>query len=80
MSNLPPGVNGSEYQIAGPDSEWETLRWCQKCEAETMHTFNRYGYEVWRICDECELQTDEEPEEPDEPDDRCQLEIERFRD
>ena len=23
MSNYPPGVNGNEYEIAGPDDEWE---------------------------------------------------------
>ena len=27
MSNYPPGVTGNEYEIAGPDKEWEDEHW-----------------------------------------------------
>lgn len=26
MSNYPPGVTGNEYEIAGPDAEWEETK------------------------------------------------------
>ena len=35
MSNYPPGVSGREYEIAGPDREWEAdqPRDCPHCGA-----------------------------------------------
>ena len=36
LSNYPPGVTGNEYQIAGPDSEWEETHYCEKCEKDTV--------------------------------------------
>lgn len=29
--NYPPGVTGSEFEITGPDREWEDLRNCGAC-------------------------------------------------
>lgn len=60
MSNFPPGVSGNEYPIAGPDREWDARVWCHVCEDYTVHTFQSYQHSVWRICDECETQTDED--------------------
>lgn len=34
LSNYPPGVTGNEFEIAGPDKEWEIERECPVC-AET---------------------------------------------
>ena len=36
LSNYPPGVTGNEYEIAGPDSEWEDTNYCEKCEKDTL--------------------------------------------
>jgi hypothetical protein len=33
MSNYPPGVTGNEYEIAGPDREWEEEDW--ECTNQT---------------------------------------------
>jgi hypothetical protein len=30
-SNYPPGVTGNEYEISGPDCEWEEQRECPLC-------------------------------------------------
>lgn len=42
MSNLPPGVTGNEYQIAGPDREWDDYRECSS-EGFTVRTIDLYG-------------------------------------
>lgn len=34
MSNYPPGVSGNEYEIAGPDREWEEEFKCSNDEFE----------------------------------------------
>lgn len=34
MSNYPPGVTGNEYEIAGPDHEWEEEFQCSNDEFE----------------------------------------------
>jgi len=36
MSNYPPGVTGSEWQIAGPFAETEETLECPQCETETI--------------------------------------------
>ena len=53
LSNYPPGVTGNEYQIAGPDSEWEETHYCEKCEKDTV--FSRESFQKQRsgICSEC---------------------------
>ena len=33
MSNYPPGVTGNEYEISGPDKEWEEEDW--ECTNQT---------------------------------------------
>lgn len=42
MSNLPPGVTGNEYQIAGPDFERDESRECPS-EGFTIKTTTGYG-------------------------------------
>lgn len=34
MSNYPPGVSGNEYEISGPDSEWEEEFQCDNDDFE----------------------------------------------
>jgi hypothetical protein len=38
MSNYPPGVTGSEYEIAGPDYESEELRTCTVEDVAVIQT------------------------------------------
>jgi predicted RNA-binding Zn-ribbon protein involved in translation (DUF1610 family) len=44
MSNYPPGVSGLEYEIAGPDNEWEEEFECDNTNLRyvriTENTFN----------------------------------------
>lgn len=41
-SNLPPGVTGNEYEIAGPDFERDEYRECPM-EGTTVRTISGYG-------------------------------------
>jgi hypothetical protein len=41
-SNLPPGVTGNEYQIAGPDREWDDYRECDS-EGFSTQTITDFG-------------------------------------
>jgi len=41
MSNYPPGVTGNEYQIAGPDAEFDDVR---ECSSEGFSTLTITGY------------------------------------
>jgi hypothetical protein len=68
-SNYPPGVTGSEFQIAGPDREWEVERWCETCQASTSQVGQSYRHESWFWCSVCE-NTEDGPDdrEPDDPD------------
>lgn len=34
LSNLPPGVSISDYQISGPEWEEEDFRFCPECDQE----------------------------------------------
>jgi hypothetical protein len=56
--NYPPGVTGNEYEIAGPDDEWEDELHCKKCEKIT--TFNCESFRKQRsgICSECDSDVD----------------------
>jgi len=62
MSNYPPGVTGSEYQIAGPDYEREVDEKCQVCGSPQME--QGYRHERWLVCSDGHV-TDLEPLEPD---------------
>ena len=68
MSNYPPGVYGSEFEIAGPDTEETTERFCGRCDCLREGTEYTYREEVWWICDYCKEQYDgyTEGERPDE--------------
>ena len=56
--NYPPGVTGNEYEIAGPDDEWEDELHCKKCEKIT--TFNCESFRKQRsgICSKCNSDID----------------------
>ncbi len=77
--NLPPGVTGSEYEIAGPDYEVESgtlcplswyhagaLSWTETCRATMME--QGFGRKRWLICAEGH-RIDLAPSDPgDDPD------------
>lgn len=44
MSNYPPGVTGNEYEIAGPDNEWEEEFECTNDEFEFV-MISPYAYQ-----------------------------------
>ena len=58
MSNYPPGVTGNEYEIAGPDSEWESEEYCAKCEKTTTFSCEAFRGQRSGICTECEFDID----------------------
>lgn len=54
MSNYPPGVTGNEYEIVGPDREFETFRECESCEIVSWVDVTGYGWEEWWRCPKCQ--------------------------
>ena len=67
MSNYPPGVTGNEYEIVGPDEEWEEMRYCPTCDTKTEGMCQSYGSDQWWDCDVCDTRVyfldDYEPSE-----------------
>lgn len=50
--NLPPGVTGQEYEIAGADREWDAPAYCgQGCGGTVTFHMESYGAEYWGIDD-----------------------------
>ena len=58
LSNYPPGVTGNEYEIAGPDSEWEEDLYCAKCEKTTTFSCESFQKQRSGVCSECESDID----------------------
>ena len=58
LSNYPDGVTGNEYEIAGPDSEWEEELYCAKCEKTTTFSCESFRKQRSGICSECESELD----------------------
>ena len=56
--NYPPGVTGREYEIAGPDDEWESEHYCEKCEKDTMFSCESFQKQRSGICSECDSDID----------------------
>tara|TARA_Y100001949_G_C15909776_1_gene296327 strand:- start:342 stop:617 length:276 start_codon:yes stop_codon:yes gene_type:complete len=56
--NYPPGVTGREYEIAGPDDEWESEHYCEKCEKTTMFSCESFQKQRSGICSECDSDID----------------------
>ena len=54
LSNYPPGVTGNEYEIAGPDDEWESEHYCGTCEKTTLFRCESFRKQRSGICSECE--------------------------
>ena len=52
--SYPPGVTGNEYEIAGPDSEWEEELYCEKCEKTRLFTCESFQKERSGRCSECD--------------------------
>ena len=36
LSNYPPGVTGNEFEIAGPDAEWDEMQTCTNTVQATI--------------------------------------------
>lgn len=54
INNYPPGVTGSEYEIAGPDWEREVDDFCSRCDIITASLVDQgYGRESWTSCMNC---------------------------
>ena len=51
--NYPDGVTGNEYAIAGPDSEWEDIHYCEKCQKDTLFSCESFQKQRSGICDKC---------------------------
>jgi len=58
LSNYPDGVTGNEYEIAGPDSEWEEELYCAKCEKTTTFSCESFRKQRSGICSECDYDID----------------------
>ena len=58
LSNYPPGVTGNEYEIAGPDDEWESEHYCGTCEKTTMFSCESFRGQRSGICGECDSDLD----------------------
>lgn len=63
MSNYPPGVTGSEYEIAGPDYERDSDQPCRTCGSPTVE--QGYRGQRWLVCDDNHIEDLES--EPDPP-------------
>jgi hypothetical protein len=64
VSNYPPGVTGNEYEIAGPDREFEDERTCPDCDQVSIVDVTGYGWEEWWTCPWCKAEVSE-VNEPD---------------
>ena len=53
LSNYPDGVTGNEYEIAGPDDEWEDTHYCEKCQKDTLFSCESFRGQRSGICDKC---------------------------
>ena len=67
-SNLPPGVSGNEYAIAGPAQETEEQRTCSTCGYTDIVYVLWYDYAKWFFCDSCGAENDLSSEIPDPTD------------
>tara|TARA_Y100001949_G_scaffold143511_1_gene126122 strand:- start:720 stop:989 length:270 start_codon:yes stop_codon:yes gene_type:complete len=56
--NYPDGVTGNEYEIAGPDDEWESEHYCEKCEKDTVFSCESFQKQRSGICGECDSDID----------------------
>lgn len=66
MTNYPPGVTGGEYQIAGPDREWEETRECPECGDVHVFLMQSYRRELWGYATEHGDTSIDFPEEYDD--------------
>ena len=53
MSNYPPGVTGNEFEIAGPNREYEEVRECTECGEEVEMLVQTFHNEAWADCPSC---------------------------
>ena len=56
--NYPPGVTGNEYEIAGPDKEWEEEFYCEECDKDIIFHCESFQKQRSGICGECDSAID----------------------
>lgn len=56
--NLPPGMTGAEYEVAGPESEEEQVVWCPECGQDRPGLVRSYGPDSRFTCDVCQRGSD----------------------
>ena len=49
-SVYPDNVTGREFEIAGPDFEYEEEQFCADCQQETVWTVQGYDGQMWASC------------------------------
>lgn len=54
MNNYPPGVTGNEWQIAGPDKEFEAEMRCKHCNAFELTIVSAYRGDLYWQCQACD--------------------------
>jgi hypothetical protein len=62
-TNYPPGVTGTEPQIAGADSERETIMWCEDCGDRVPGVIYWTGPFGVFACDPADHETDIDDED-----------------
>ena len=58
LSNYPPGVTGNEFEISGPEREWEEYATCPTCHTEAKMLHQSHPERgVWAFCsnEDCEM-------------------------
>lgn len=68
LPSFPPGVTGSELDIAGPDTEVEGAGRCEHCRGTRPGVLYAFGLSAWFQCDVCEQCTDIDPSDPEAAD------------
>jgi hypothetical protein len=54
LSNYPDNVTGQEYEIAGPDAEWQESLWCDTCDKVTLFDCQSYANTFSAACTICD--------------------------
>ena len=71
-------MRGSLEEPPCPDWDGEANEWCEKCEDDTPHIIERWGYYAMHTCEMCGICRESDlRDDYDGPDDARQEEIER---
>jgi hypothetical protein len=56
LSNYPVGISGREYEIAGPDAEWDESLFCERCDKVTLFDCQSYANTYSAVCQICDCE------------------------